>query len=49
MPGIDEALENLEQHCDIVEVQTGRRFVEDEQISTGTVAIRFALDVFRIG
>jgi hydrogenase/urease accessory protein HupE len=30
MVGIHQALENLEQHADVVEVQTGGRFVEKE-------------------
>ena len=33
MPGVDEPLEQLQQHCDVVEVQAGSRFVEDEEIS----------------
>ena len=28
---IDQALKNLKQHRDVIEMQTGRRFVEDEQ------------------
>src|SRR5947199_9157883 len=33
MAGVDESLKNAKQHCDVVEMQTGCRLVENEQIS----------------
>ena len=33
MPGVDQPLEQLQQHRDIIEMQAGSRFVEDEEIS----------------
>src|SRR5271165_6379049 len=34
--GVNQALEGIEQLCDIVEVQSGRGFVEDEERSLTT-------------
>src|SRR4026207_2558451 len=33
MPGIDEPLEQLQQHRDVVEMQAGGWFIKDEEIS----------------
>ena len=40
MTAVDEALENLQKHRDVVEMQTGGRFVENEKI---TVLVIFAV------
>ncbi len=32
MSGVDQSLKDLKQHRDIIEMQTGGRFVEDEQV-----------------
>ena len=42
--GIDQSLENLQQPRDVIEMQTGRRLVEDEKIAD-CIPI-WALDVF---
>jgi hypothetical protein len=47
--GRDQPLKNLEQHRDIVEVQTGGRLVENEQIPARAVAIGFAIDISSFG
>src|SRR3984893_12608935 len=46
---IHESLENLEQHRDIVEMQTSGRLVENKQIPARAVAIRFAFDISSFG
>ena len=33
MPGVDQSLEQLQQHRDIIEMQSGGRFVENEKIA----------------
>ena len=35
MAGIDQALENLEQHADVIEVQSSGRLVEQEESRLG--------------
>ena len=43
MAGIDQALKNLKQHRDVIEMQTGGRLVKDEKIAARSVPRRFAL------
>ena len=33
VPGIDQSLKNFDEQRDVVEMQTGRRFVKDEKIT----------------
>ena len=40
---LDQALENLEQHGDVIEMESSGRFVEDEQIAACDVAITWTL------
>src|SRR5438270_4625924 len=47
MTGVNESLKNLEQHCDVVEMQTGGRLVKDEQIAVRAFAIRFVIGIPR--
>ena len=48
MSAIDQSLEQTQQHRDVVEMQSGRRLVEDKEIANGDrVAFRWTSDVGR--
>jgi hypothetical protein len=41
MTGVNQPLKNLKQHRDVIEVQTGRRLIENEEISSRAVTVGF--------
>ena len=47
LPGFDQSLKQLHQQRDIVEMQSGRRFVEDEEVAASESVSVLAGDVIR--
>jgi hypothetical protein len=49
MAGIDEALENLKEHADIIEMQASGRFIEKEESAAGRKLGRNAVFCSSVG
>ena len=47
--GVDQPLKNLQQHRDVIEMQTRGRFVKDEEVATPAVTVSWSFSISGFG